>query len=69
MFFKLRAEGRTIAIFSLLGLVQNLHFLRNKVHQIKMKEEFLSCLFANTSSLDNEKEVDLFILGKNIYLP
>lgn len=31
-----------------------------------MKEEFLSCLFANKSSLDSEKEVGLFILGKNI---
>lgn len=31
-----------------------------------MKEEFLSCLFANTSSLDNKKELELFILWGKI---
>lgn len=29
-----------------------------------MEEEFLSSLFANTSSLDNEKKLRLFILEK-----
>lgn len=67
MFVKLRAIGMTRAIFfSLLGLVQNLNFLRNKIHQIKMKKGFLSCLFTNTNNSDNEKELGLFILGKNI---
>lgn len=29
-----------------------------------MKEEFLSWLYANTSSLDNEEKLGLFILGQ-----
>lgn len=45
MVFKLRAPGRTTVIFSLfysgVRFTPKPNFIRNKIHQIKIKEEFL----------------------------